>query len=423
MYGEENGFSSVFIEEDISSVAQKVIDRKVYEEEAFFVCDVRDIQSNISLWQQQLPCVKPYYNVSCCSDLVVLRTLSARGVNFACGSKHEMQILLESGVGPDSMLYNSTTKCGSHLKYAEERGLRLMCFDSAAELARINDTNARLLLRLAMHDDSCQSFLNDQFGCSLEEATQLLRLAKTTHRIVVGVSFHMGEISVHDEAFVRTVQKARAVFDLGLQAGFPMTILDIGGGFPIASRKEEFVEVCRLVRLALGTYFPSSSGTTLIAEPGRFFVASAFTLVTKVVGKRKKGAVANGECEDYEEVFINESKYNSIPRDASHLTGMSLRPLVNVEKPRSVLTAFWAATSNPRDLIFDTQLFWPLQVNDWLLMDNVGAYSLVLACAFNGSGTPPVVYVASANDADIVKKALTAASVCSGYTQLERAIK
>ncbi|XP_037558964.2 ornithine decarboxylase [Dermacentor silvarum] len=329
------------------------------------------------------------------------------------------------GVEENRILYNSTTKSPSHLKYAEERGVRLMCCDSAAEMKRIRDVSARLVLRIAVHDSSKKAFLNDQFGCSFDEAEQLMHLAKEKQLNIVGVSFDMGAISGTDESFLLTLRNARAVFDLGLRMGFPMTVLDIGGGFPIASQKnEEFMQVCHLVSSALKTYFPSSSGTTVIAEPGQYLAASAYTLATKVVGKRSRETFLDGERKYNAEVFINESKYNSIPRSASEETGISIRPLSERnDQHRNVLTTFWAATSNPKDLIFDKQLFWPLEVNEWLLLNNLGAYSLVQACSFNGSGMPPVVYVATANDADTVSRGIEAASVCSAYSQMERAVK
>ncbi|XP_065291916.1 ornithine decarboxylase 1-like [Dermacentor albipictus] len=420
-----SGIPSLFVDEDVADVARIVIEQKIYEDEAFFLCDVREIKRNVSLWQQELPEIQPYYCVRCCSDYVVLKSLSLSGVNFACGSKHEMRILLDMGVNENRILYNSTTKCPSHLKFAEECGVRLMCCDSAADMKRINGDTARLLLRIAVHDSSKQAFLNDQFGCSLGEAEQLMNLAKENQLSIVGVSFDMGVIAGTDEAFLLTLRNARAVFDLGLRMGFPMTVLDIGGGFPIASQNnQEFKQVCHLVSSALKTYFPSSSGTTVIAEPGQFLVASSYTLAAKVVGKRTKESFLDGKCKFYKEVFINESKYNSIPRHAGEARGISIRPLLERnDQPRNVLTAFWAATSNPRDLIFDKQLFWPVEVNEWLLINNIGAYSLVLACSFNGSGMPPVVYVASTHDADTVSKGIAAASVSSGYPQMERAIK
>lgn len=54
----------------------------------------------------------------------------------------------------------------------------------------------------------------------------------------------MGVIAGTDEAFLLTLRNARAVFDLGLRMRFPMAVLDIGGGFPIASQNnEEFKQV------------------------------------------------------------------------------------------------------------------------------------------------------------------------------------
>ena len=40
------------------------------------------------------------------------------------------------------------------------------------------------------------------------------------------------------------------------------------------------------MRPALDTYFPEGSGVRIISEPGRFFVASAFTLAVNVIAKR-----------------------------------------------------------------------------------------------------------------------------------------
>ena len=40
------------------------------------------------------------------------------------------------------------------------------------------------------------------------------------------------------------------------------------------------------IRAALNEYFPATCGVRVIAEPGTFYVATAFTLVANVIGKR-----------------------------------------------------------------------------------------------------------------------------------------
>lgn len=45
-------------------------------------------------------------------------------------------------------------------------------------------------------------------------------------------SFHVGSGCEEAEAFAVAIQQARNVFDLAIDMGFDMTLLDIGGGFP-----------------------------------------------------------------------------------------------------------------------------------------------------------------------------------------------
>ena len=46
-------------------------------------------------------------------------------------------------------------------------------------------------------------------------------------------------------------------------------------------------QICDVLRPALDTYFPHTMGVDIIAEPGRFFAASAYTLVVNIIAKRK----------------------------------------------------------------------------------------------------------------------------------------
>lgn len=41
-----------------------------------------------------------------------------------------------------------------------------------------------------------------------------------------------------------------------------------------------------MINPALDKYFPSDAGVRIIAEPGRFYVASAYTLVVNIIAKK-----------------------------------------------------------------------------------------------------------------------------------------
>ena len=47
-----------------------------------------------------------------------------------------------------------------------------------------------------------------------------------------------------------------------------------------------YFQICSILNPSLEEYFPVSSGVRIIAEPGRYYSASAFTLVVNVVARR-----------------------------------------------------------------------------------------------------------------------------------------
>lgn len=45
-------------------------------------------------------------------------------------------------------------------------------------------------------------------------------------------------------------------------------------------------QITTVINLALDKYFPVDAGVRIIAEPGRFYVASAYTLVVNIIAKK-----------------------------------------------------------------------------------------------------------------------------------------
>ena len=90
------------------------------------------------------------------------------------------------------------------------------------------------------------------------------------------------------KAFVDAIQNARTIMNYGNKIGFNMNLLDIGGGFPGNSGTEDyFAEIAAAVNEALDAHFPEDGNIRIIAEPGRYYVASAYTLATSVIASRE----------------------------------------------------------------------------------------------------------------------------------------
>lgn len=73
----------------------------------------------------------------------------------------------------------------------------------------------------------------------------------------------------------------------GERLGFNMKLLDIGGGFPgYRGCEPEFSELAKAINITIDKLFPEDGHYEIISEPGTFFVASAFTLFSRIIGKK-----------------------------------------------------------------------------------------------------------------------------------------
>lgn len=89
-----------------------------------------------------------------------------------------------------------------------------------------------MILRIGVNDPTAQCPLGIKFGCDPETAPRLLQKAADLGISVIGVSFHVGSGCNQPETFDTAITHARRLFDLGLQLNHPMTLLDLGGGYP-----------------------------------------------------------------------------------------------------------------------------------------------------------------------------------------------
>ncbi|KAL7379197.1 hypothetical protein ABVT39_024367 [Epinephelus coioides] len=378
-----------FIEDKIKELGS------VESEEPFCVANLDSVFKKHLRWLTELPRVKPFYAVKCNNTAAVLRMMRALDTGFDCASKGEIQLALSLGVTPDKIIYAHTTKPLSHIKYACAHGVDMMTFDSEDELLKISlcHAKAKLVLRIAVDDSKSLLRLSSKFGARLVSVGKLLERARELGLEVIGVSFHVGSRCTGSLAFKQAIADARHVFDIANLLGFQMTLLDIGGGFPgrddFQVKFEEFSEV---INGALDEFFPPDSGVQIIAEPGRYYVESAFTLAANVTAKR---VILDDTDEHTEEnrpdrmmmYYINDGVYGSLNcliNDAAH-TKVEPKLHRTVERSeqrhRSVI---WGPTCDSTDKVTDSCWIPELHVGDWLLIDNMGAYSVTLSTDFNG---------------------------------------
>ncbi|BFY99178.1 hypothetical protein BsWGS_02218 [Bradybaena similaris] len=370
-------------------------------EDAFCVGDIGDVITKFNKWKELMPRVEPFYAVKCNSDNVVLKTLADMGAGFDCASKGEISQVMKLGVDASRIIYANPCKQKSFVKYAAKYGVDLMTFDNEAELVKVKDLfpNAKLVLRiLPVAQVKVQCQLGNKFGCHPNNVHKLLLTAKELDVNVMGVSFHVGSGVGEAQAFAYAVKQAHEAWQIATELGFKMTLLDIGGGFPgQANAPITFTEIATVVNEALDTYFPAGDGVRIIAEPGRYMVASAFTLAVNIIAKRTVVKASDTEGADAPNsepshmYYVNDGVYgsfNCIIYDHAHP-----EPRVISDSPDRFNSSVWGPTCDGLDCIIHECKLPELEVGQWMYFADMGAYTIAAGSTFNGMPRPQFFYV------------------------------
>ncbi|GBE90055.1 Ornithine decarboxylase [Sparassis crispa] len=392
-------------------------------EKAFFVADLSYVFRQHERWDKNLPEIEPFYAIKCNPDPYVLRLLAAVGAGFDCASIGEISRVLELGVDSSRIIFANPCKATSFIRNSAKAGVDMMTFDNTDELYKIARVHpgAKLVVRILTDDSKSLCRLGLKFGAPLVTVPGLLTKARELKLDVIGVSFHVGSGCFDSLAYADAVERARSVFEMGREAGYAFSLLDVGGGFEDVT----FEATASILMDAINRYFPDRRGIRIIAEPGRYYVSRAFSLAANVIARRAPPALdASPQDLDVDPeqpsvmYYINDGVYGSfncilfdhqVPQPyVLSLNGSFHVPASVPLRPCSV----WGPTCDSIDCVCPvTQLPDALQVGDWLAFENMGAYTVCAASQFNGFEVSNVIYTTgggagAAEVRRILKKAL-----------------
>ncbi|KAJ8868876.1 hypothetical protein PR048_030417 [Dryococelus australis] len=379
-------------------VIRNVINSGV-QENAFYVFDIGEVYRRYKEFITLMPRVQPFYAVKCNDHQTILKLLADLGAGFDCASKGEINKILGLGVEASNIIFANPAKPASHLRHAASTGVNLMTFDNEMELTKIKalHPSAKLVLRIRCDAEVVQCNLGMKFGCdALNEAPRLIRAARFLGLDLVGISFHVGSGCGDPPVFRRAIFAASQLFDYAATVGYNFQLLDIGGGFP-GNKGQSLDEIAAVVNLALDDFF-GDTDVQVIAEPGRYFVASAFTLATCIHSKRE---VRNMDEKDssvtHVMYYINEGVYgafNVVIYDHFNPIAIPLKGFGGKLTPSSI----WGPTCDSMDMVLENVMLPTLDVGEWFMFENMGAYTLVACTTFNGFPTSKVHIVISEED-------------------------
>ncbi|MBN1492162.1 MAG: type III PLP-dependent enzyme [Phycisphaerae bacterium] len=358
-----------------------------------FIVDHDVLRRNFAEFGRRLPRVQAYYAVKAAPMPEIIKTLYDTGASFDVASIGEFRLVYETirhlpakerqDFIWDKIIYANPIKDRATLEELDAYR-PLVTYDNPDEIRKIRKhaPHAGLVLRIRVPNTGSIVELSSKFGAAPGEAVDLIAAAFDAGLVVEGLSFHVGSQCMNFDNYVQALTLSAAVLEEAATRGYPLRLLDIGGGFPAPydGNVKAFRDLARVLNLELRRLFPKE--LEILAEPGRFMVATTATLVAEVIGKADRDGkrcyyLNDGIYHTFSGVFFDHCQY----------------PIKAFKKGPTQLSAVFGPTCDALDTISQAEPLPELNLGDLVYSENIGAYSHASSTWFNGFPPAKVVHI------------------------------
>uniref|UniRef100_A0A6C0JUQ7 Orn/DAP/Arg decarboxylase 2 N-terminal domain-containing protein n=1 Tax=viral metagenome TaxID=1070528 RepID=A0A6C0JUQ7_9ZZZZ len=236
--------------------------------------DKTNVSSQLERWKSCIPWIQPYYALKSNPSPELIEALTTDdtfpvGLDVASISEYNIACKYSNLI-----LY---TNPHMHIKDTDVRCNTLTVIDDISVLERIHCTSILIRMNSCVETSNCK--FDGKFGCTQEEAYNIIDKAKYKNIKVIGISFHIGSGGTHNrkEAYLKAYTYAEPILHYLKSIYNETPILDIGGGLLSNSDLTDILEWTKPLPYKI------------IAEPGRYFSEPSFHLVTSVISRTNRG--------------------------------------------------------------------------------------------------------------------------------------
>ncbi len=309
----------------------------------------------------------------------LLQALDEEGVDFECVSPGEVEWLEKVLPNFDlkRVLFTPNFAPREEYEWAVERGLRITLdnlhplqewpeiFKGQNLFVRIDPGQGR-----GHHEHVKTAGVHSKFGVPRFEVEELIKLVNAAGANVVGIHAHSGSGVSDPNAW-----RATALELIKVAEHFPnVATLDLGGGLGIPEKPgDRPFDLARLDE-TLAEIKAAYPQYALWIEPGRFLVARAGVLLTRVTQIKGKG--------DMRYVGVGTGM-NSLVRPALYGAYHEIVNLTRVDEAPSQTVTIVGPICETGDRLGTDRLLPPSREGDVILIANAGAYGYVMSSNYN----------------------------------------
>jgi diaminopimelate decarboxylase len=326
-----------------------------------------------------------HYSVKANSSLAVLALLRELGAGVDIVSGGELHRARLAGFGAGDIVFSGVGKTERELDEALAAGVRFVNVESEGELvlldlvARRRGVVAPVALRVnpEVTVDNPHEYIRTggrghKFGIPYDEALAAAQLALTLRNVrLVGLDMHIGSQISRFQPYGAALERVLDLLARVRRAGAAdLRFLDVGGGLSVPYEDEAPADVEEFARGV--SALVADTGLELVLEPGRFLVANAGVLLTRVLYRKRSGG------KDY---IITDAGMNDLVRPSHYkayhhveaVTPNGRRAVADVVGPVCESGDFFALDRETDDV----------EPGDLVAVRSAGAYGYVMASNYN----------------------------------------
>jgi ornithine decarboxylase len=355
------------------------------------ILDCNTLRNQYRRLKESLPTVDLYFAIKSLPNETVINVLHKEGCHFDIATQGEVLLLENNRVPANKTIHTHPIKRDSDIRSTLRFGCTTFVVDNEFELDKFVRYKERvgLLLRLSFPNPNAVVNLSKKFGLSVEHAPAFINRAEKLGIHIKGISFHVGSQSKLYQSHVDAITKCMEIIETNRKTrDVPMSILDIGGGFPINydGTDIDIEEFCNPINNIIKTL---PENIKIIAEPGRYISGPAMTCITSVIGK------ANREGIPW--YYLDDGVYNSF---SGQIFDHAIYPIISVRKGETRTSVLAGPTCDSIDIISENIELPDLDIGDLIVAPMMGAYTSATATEFNSLPRTHIIAVNVDEDSD-----------------------
>jgi diaminopimelate decarboxylase len=338
------------------------------------------------------------YAVKANSSLAILKLLSEQGCGFDIVSGGELERVRRAAPAALSrVVFSGVGKQVWEMDAALAADILLFNIESEAELellsqrAALAGRNAKVALRVnpdvfaETHPYISTGLREHKFGIAIERAREVYRRAAQLPNLEpAGVSVHIGSQIRSVEPFAQSLQRVRILVEELRADGHKIQYVDGGGGFGIEYGTEAFDPAAAVAEYATAIRSTLEGlDAHLLLEPGRFLVAQAGALLTRVLYTKQNGA---------KHFVITDAAMNDLIRPALYQAHHEILPVIADDRP-SQTADIVGPVCETGDFFARDRTLPELRAGDLAVLLDAGAYGMSLASHYNTRVHPAEVLI------------------------------